>query len=362
MAIPDRRTIDVLSTAVLFAAVLALLYAARQVIVIFIFAILFAYLINPVVVFLQRHSLFSKGLRGLHVAEVYVLFLVVLGVVGHSIAPGLFQKDGKLLRELPAAVDRVATGEIAMDIGGRLGWSDAQVRQTKTFLAQHEGNIREFVGAEAVLVTALIGAIAVIPILAIFFVSDGAQMTSACIRFGFRGKRAADMQSLADAINRMLKSYIRAKVILGTSSLVFYSAAMLLLGYSHAIALGVIGGILEFIPAAGWMITAAVIVTVGSLTHAHWIWMAVLLGIWRLVMDYFIAPRVMGNNLEVHPLLVLFAMTAGGAVGGIVGLYLSVPLLAILKVVWQRIAPPDTVDNNPVNFPSPMGLPTSPHD
>jgi len=356
MAIPDRRTIDVLSTAVLFAAVVALLYAARQVIVIFVFAILFAYLINPVVVFLQRHSLFSKGLRGLHVAEVYVLFLVVLGVVGHSLAPGLLRENGKLFRDLPASVDRVATGEIATDIGERLGWSDAQVLHAKTFLAQHEGAIRGFVGAEAVLATALIGGIAVIPILAIFFVSDGARMTSAFIRFAFRGKRVADIQALADAINRMLKSYIRAKVILGAASLVFYSAAMLLLGYSHAIALGVIGGILEFIPAAGWMITAAVIVTVGSLTHAHWIWMAVLLGIWRLVMDYLIAPRIMGDNLEVHPLLVLFAMTAGGSVGGIIGLYLSVPLLAVLKVVWQEFAPPETVDGNPVDSASPKGL------
>lgn len=63
MAFPDRRTADVLLTILLFALVLAIFYVARGVIIIFTFAILFAYLINPVVRFLQRHSLFFKNLR-----------------------------------------------------------------------------------------------------------------------------------------------------------------------------------------------------------------------------------------------------------------------------------------------------------
>src|SRR5215831_6470626 len=62
MAFPDRRTANILLTILLFAVVLAIAYAARGVIVIFAFAILFAYLIDPVVRFLQRHSLFFKNL------------------------------------------------------------------------------------------------------------------------------------------------------------------------------------------------------------------------------------------------------------------------------------------------------------
>ena len=212
----------------------------------------------------------------------------------------------------------------------------------KTFLAKHEVSIRGFVGAQAVLATTAIGGVVVIPILAIFFVTDGGRMASDCIRFVFRGERVAEMLALAEDLNVMLKSYIRAKVTLGVCSLFFYSAGMLLLGYRHALVLGLMGGTLEFIPVAGWMITAATIITVGSLTHAHWIWMAALLGLWRLVMDYVIAPRVVGENLEIHPLLVLFVMMVGGSIGGIVGLYLSIPLLAVIKVIWQRYAPPRT--------------------
>src|SRR5262249_14126008 len=75
------------------------------------------------------------------------------------------------------------------------------------------------------------------------------------------------------------------------------------------------------------------------LTHSHWIWMAALLGIWRMLMDYAIAPRVMGHELEIHPLLAIFTMMVGGAVGGIVGVYLSIPLVAIAARCLAQVCP-----------------------
>src|SRR5271170_626867 len=88
------------------------------------------------------------------------------------------------------------------------------------------------------------------------------------------------------------------------------------------------------------MIAAGTIVTVGVLTHSHWIWMLTLLAVWRILMDYGISPRVMGHELEIHPLLAIFTLMVGGAVGGIVGIYLSVPLVAALHVIYRRFAWP----------------------
>ncbi len=99
MPFPDRRTTEVLLTTLLFAVVLSLVYVARYVIVIFIFAILFAYLIDPVVRFLQRHSLFFRNLRGPHVAEVYLLFLVLIALGAHAVAPGFLHNNAKLFRQ-----------------------------------------------------------------------------------------------------------------------------------------------------------------------------------------------------------------------------------------------------------------------
>jgi predicted PurR-regulated permease PerM len=88
------------------------------------------------------------------------------------------------------------------------------------------------------------------------------------------------------------------------------------------------------------MAAAATITGAGAVAHAHWIWMLALLGIWRVLMDYWIAPRVMGRELEIHPLLAIFTLMVGGAIGGIIGVYLSVPLVATLRVIYRRFATP----------------------
>jgi predicted PurR-regulated permease PerM len=65
--------------------------------------------------------------------------------------------------------------------------------------------------------------------------------------------------------------------------------------------------------------------------------MAALLGVWRMLMDYWIAPAIVGHELEFHPLLAIFTVMVGGAIGGIVGVYLSVPFVAALRVVWRAM-------------------------
>ena len=82
------------------------------------------------------------------------------------------------------------------------------------------------------------------------------------------------------------------------------------------------------------MASAAAILTMGFLTHAHWIWMAGLLVVWRLVQDYVNSPRIMADNVQLPPLTVVFALMVGGQVGGIAGVYLSVPTVAVLRIVW----------------------------
>ena len=82
MAFLERRTADVLLTILFFAVVCAALYSARRIILIFVFAIFFAYLIDPVVKFLQRHSLFFRNLRGPAVVEVYLAFVVLIALLG----------------------------------------------------------------------------------------------------------------------------------------------------------------------------------------------------------------------------------------------------------------------------------------
>jgi len=333
----DRRTLSVLVTIIAVAIVLAIVYLARTVMVIFAFSILFAYLINPHVKFLQRHSLFFKSLRGPHIFQVYLVFLLLLASVFHAFAPEFNRSSSSLVREIPMLADNVASGEIADSFGHNLGWTDAQTSRLRAFLQAHRSNIENVKQVVERSTLEAAGAILVIPILAIFFLSDGETLAKQVILLVSSSDNIGEVQSVADELNVMLQHYIRAKVILGISSFLFASAAMLALGFPHPLALGVVAGILEFIPVAGWMMAAATIVSVGALAHSHWIWMLALLGAWRICMDYAISPRVMGLELEIHPLLAIFTVMVGGAVGGIVGVYLSIPLVAALRVIWRQL-------------------------
>jgi predicted PurR-regulated permease PerM len=340
MVFPDRRTASVLLTILLFALGLAVVYVARAVIVIFAFSILFAYLINPIVRFLQRHSLFFKNLRGPHVLEAYLALIVLTVLLSHGLFPQFRKNAGQLLAAVPTLTDRVSSGEIANNVGKNLGWADEQADQIRLFLQRHRGNVERGAATIEQSAPAALAGFVVIPILAIFFLSDGENLADQVIHLVSTKENHAAVRSLADDLHLMLQRYIRAKVILGGLSLLYCSLAMLLLGFPNAIVLGVLAGILEFIPVAGWMTAAVIIVTAGALSHSHWIWMLVLLVVWRILMDYGIAPRVMGHELEIHPLLAIFTLMVGGAVGGIVGIYLSVPLVAALRVIYRRFASP----------------------
>ena len=337
MAFPERRTANVLLTILFFAGVCAAVYGARRIILIFVFAILFAYLIDPVVKFLQRHSLFFKNLRGPAVVEVYLVFLILIALLGYRFAPGVGRRTVKLVDEIPVLLDGLSTGEIANELGGKYGWSDEQEFRFRAFLARHKDDVQDLVrGVDRYLSNAaqVLGWMVLIPVLAIFFLRDGDHITDALIVV-FPATQRRSVRAVAQELHVMLTRYIRAQVVLCGLSFLFYSGALLLLKFPHAIALALFGGALEFIPVAGWMSTAAAIISIGVVNHSHWIWMASLLGVWRVALDYFVSPRIMGRHLEIHPLAAIFAVLVGAEMGGIVGIYLAVPVMASLRVIWR---------------------------
>src|SRR5437879_13905914 len=109
------------------------------------------------------------------------------------------------------------------------------------------------------------------------------------------------------------------------------------MGVPYALVLGTAGGVMEFIPVVGPLVAALLIVGVAVLmTYKHWLLLGLFLGAWRLVQDYVISPRVMGEKMELHPLAAIFGVLAGGEIAGVLGVYLSVPIVASLRIVVQR--------------------------
>jgi predicted PurR-regulated permease PerM len=137
----DRRTIRILATALAFSLLVAVVYIARTVLIVFAFSILFAYLINPAVRVLQRYSLFFKDLRGPHIFQAYLVFLILFALLVHAFAPEFHTHADALVGEIPALADRLASGEIATSVGQSLRLTHAQIGTRKSYLQQRRSDI-----------------------------------------------------------------------------------------------------------------------------------------------------------------------------------------------------------------------------
>jgi predicted PurR-regulated permease PerM len=105
----------------------------------------------------------------------------------------------------------------------------------------------------------------------------------------------------------------------------------------YGLVLGVLGGLMEFIPVVGPLVAAALIFGVAFLSnYPHLLILPLFLAAWRLIQDYVNAPRIMGTRVQLHPLAVLFGVLVGAEIAGVVGVYLSIPVIATLRIVWRR--------------------------
>jgi predicted PurR-regulated permease PerM len=333
----DNRAGNVMTTVAIFVIAAAILYIARGAFLILLLSLLFAYLLEPTVVWLQQHSWLGRKNRTWAIAQVYLIGILVLGSVGYKLGPHVGAQLRNLSAAMPEILQDVSSGKPPAGLGGRHGLSDAQQQRIQDLLARNRDVIARAFERGA----ASIGYIAAstiwlfpIPILAAFILRDGRKMAEEMLEALGPGQEETPLKKIVRRVDTMLGKFMRAQFALAGLSCCFYSVAMLALRFPYALALGLLGGALEFLPVVGWIISAAAILTVGFLTHAHWIWMAGLLVGWRLVQDYVNSPRIMGNSLELQPLTVVFALMVGGQVGGIAGVYLSVPTVAVLRIAW----------------------------
>jgi predicted PurR-regulated permease PerM len=333
----DDRAGNIVTTVALFLIAAAVLYLARSAFFILLLSLLFAYVLEPLVTFAQRHTHLGQRSRTWAIAEVYLAGFTLIGTIGCGLGPALVRQIKSLNAAVPQILQSLSAGKAAVDLGTKHGLSVVQQQQIHDWLARnHEFIARVFErgAASAAYIAESAIWLFVIPILAIFILRDGRQLADGVVDAVGRGRDHTRLRQILAQVDSMLAKYVRAQLALAGLSFVFYSASMLFLGFPYAIALGLVGGVLEFLPAVGWVASAAAILTIGFLTHAHWIWMALLLVLWRLVQDYVNSPRIMGQNLQLQPLTILFALMVGGQVGGIAGLYLSVPGVAVLRIVW----------------------------
>jgi predicted PurR-regulated permease PerM len=176
-----------------------------------------------------------------------------------------------------------------------------------------------------------------VPILAFFFLKDAREIRDALLDTFDRPQRST-AESILNDVHEVLRNYIKTLITLAVASFATWAIFLSLMGEHYELLLAGVAGILEFIPVIGPAVTLAVILIVSGIAGSGGLlWIVIFWALYRVFQDYVLNPFLMSSGVELHPILVLFGVLAGEKVGGIAGMFFSVPLLAILKVALKHL-------------------------
>ena len=352
----DPKTARVLFTAVVFALTAAFLYGARGTLTLFLFAVWFAYFVEPVVSRLE--SPLHGRIRAI-IAAYLILIALVVGI-GFAIGPRIAHEGRSLATSLPLLLDRIGSGHLVSQVGQKHGWSEARQAQIQAFLVAHRADILRYaqvLGEKLAEPAQHLWWLILIPILSLFFLKDGSSIANGVIELGRTAEEISTIRGVVGDINVMLGSYIRAQTILASLTVTYYSLGLSMMRVEYPFILGPLAGLFEFVPVIGPALASITVYTVAILTsYPHLIWLFVFLSVWRVVQDYVNAPRIMGKSLEIPPLAQIFGVLTGGEIAGFVGALVSVPILATLRILWRRLSSATSVDEPVTRLPPSGGM------
>ena len=280
-----------------------------------------------------------KG-RGRAIAVIYTLLLALVVVFFVIVGPKVTRDAARLGHALPGLLERLSSGELTKTLGQQHGWSGQTVDAVDAFLASHQNditNIAQRIGLRTADVAKEAWLLLVVPLLSIFFLKDGRAFSGFLLSTIQSRPQREFLENVLNDRNQMLAHFIRAQLTLAAVSLVVYSAFLGAMGFPYPLVLGTIGGVLEFIHVIGPLVAGLTIITVALLTsYPHWLVILIFLIVWRVIQDYVSSPRIMGESMELHPLAAIFGVMAGAEIAGILGIYLSIPVMASLRIVFRR--------------------------
>ena len=332
----DRRAAYYTWTAVLVVLLVWLVYLVRATLFIFILALLFAYLLAPLVNLLDRF-LPGRRTRTPALALAYILLVGVVILAGSQIGTRAVDEANNLAKKFPQMLQRWQTAD------GSTGGATLQEQilgKLRVGITERSNELIAAlpqVGLRAITVASNVIYVVIIPILGFFFLKDGRLIRQHVLDLVSDEPRRVLLDDVLADVNLLLASYMRALVLLALSTFTAYGIFFSILGVPYAVLLAALAGMLEFIPMVGTLAASLTIVIVAALEGAHVIAVLIFLLAYRLFQDYLLSPQLMRQGVELHPLLVLFGVFAGSEVAGIAGTFLSVPVLALVRIIYLRI-------------------------
>jgi len=333
----DGRVLRGVWTAFLFALFVAIVYLARNTLVIFVLAIFLAHLLGPLVDRVERYTPRSVS-RTLSLTIVYLALIGIALAILIPVGAKIGEQASALAGRLPDAIKEDPLSRVPLP-----SWLEAWRPRLTEFLREQTTGL----GDEVLPLLRQIGpgilaglgnlvAAVLIPILSFFFLKDGRAMRKAIVASVAPLRRPLVEGILAD-LHLLVAQYIRALVLLAMATFVSYSLFLAAIGVPYSVLLAGVAGVLELIPVVGPLTAAIVTLLVAGLSgYAHLLWIVIFLIVYRLFQDYLLSPQLLSSGVEVHPLLVLFGVLAGEQVAGIPGMFFSVPVIAALRIIVVR--------------------------
>ncbi len=321
------------------AAAVVFLYLVRGILAPFIVATALAYILSPLVTRLQ---LLLRVGRLPAVALVYVFLIGLLTLLWILFGPTLARETVDLVSNAPSIIAnllRSVVGEGEVGIFGNSINAQRAADYLITGLTSFFGTPREAAGLAAAIFEALLNGFLTLVVL-FYLLVDRERFTAFALRLLPPPSRARSVYVLA-RVDQVLSRYV-----LGLLTLIAFVTVMTWLGLAlifrlpYSLPLAVATGFLEIIPFVG-PITAGTIAGLVALTHGSvglLVGVALFYLILRQIEDQIVAPFVLGRAVALHPVSVIFSVLAGGALAGILGVLLAIPVAAAVKVLvenWQ---------------------------
>lgn len=318
---------------------LAALWTVSGIVTPFLIGVLMAYFLNPMVTWFAAH----RVPRPVAAAG---LLLILLGGLTAGIAlvvPTLLNQMFDLFQALPQLFaqfkDWIGEGT------PRFVTSDAD--EVREMLSDAAGAVSEnrdqvlsglSMGISGLLRVGMFWI--VMPVVAFYLLVDWPRLTTTVYDTIPRHHLTTVRKLLADMDN-VLSGFVRGQSVVCVLLAVFYAAALLLIGLDYGLAVGVVTGLISFVPYVGAFVGGAL--AIGLALYQFWgepqlIGLVVAIYAFGQVLEgQILVPRLVGNSIRLHPVWLIFAVLASGSLFGFVGALLSVPLAAVLGVLVRFI-------------------------
>lgn len=309
-----------------------------------IFSVIFYYLLNPIVDWLERRH-FSRN-----TAIAFLFSILILLFIGGMtfIVPVIRNQLESLIESWPSywnnlmmQLDSLLNTEAFTDFMDQLGETtvlETLTNQTTQVFNMTVGGLGSLIGT----VTQVFITLFTVPFVLYYLLRDGKKIPPFVTKY-IPIQARPKVNELFTAINRQVSFYVRGQLIVAISVGIIFWIGFTIVGLDFALTLGIFAGFLNLIPYLGSFI-ASIPALIIAVVHSPFMLVKVLavFAIEQILENRIISPQIIGNTLKIHPVNIIFLLLIGGRLFGLMGVVFGIPGYAIIKIIvsmafdWYR--------------------------